>query len=285
MQKLFTYKGFRVYILYLPWCFLVLALILIGYNKQLAYGSLLIAIIAAFYSNIVSPMSIGILVLVSVILFGYQKRKMFFVEILIVLFCVLLTLHYIPGFNNWKVLDKVFVSENSAPFTMYFNFDKALIPLILVWIMPTLFVSQNNIRVSISKWLYLCTLPILLLMCANFFGILKFEYHVPQWIFFFLVANIFFVALAEEALFRGYLQQRLSLRFGNTIAIIVSAILFGIIHFKGGILLIIFASLAGIIYGLAWAWSGRLWVSAFFHFGLNLLHLLFFTYPSYFPQA
>ncbi|HFS3216289.1 TPA: CPBP family intramembrane glutamate endopeptidase, partial [Escherichia coli] len=26
-------------------------------------------------------------------------------------------------------------------------------------------------------------------------------------------------------------------------------------------------------------WSGRLWVATLFHFGLNLCHLLFFTYP------
>ncbi|CNG35104.1 CAAX amino terminal protease family protein [Yersinia enterocolitica] len=33
--------------------------------------------------------------------------------------------------------------------------------------------------------------------------------------------------------------------------------------------------------GLAWLWSGRLWVAVAFHFGLNLMHLLFFTYPLY----
>lgn len=42
-----------------------------------------------------------------------------------------------------------------------------------------------------------------------------------------------------------------------------------------------FAGLAGVIYGIAWMWSGRLWVATLFHFGLNLIHLLFFTYPMY----
>ncbi|SQL02415.1 CAAX amino protease [Pseudomonas aeruginosa] len=45
----------------------------------------------------------------------------------------------------------------------------------------------------------------------------------------------------------------------------------------------LFAGLAGLIYGLAWLWSGRLWVATLFHFGLNLTHLLLFTYPLYRP--
>jgi len=51
--------------------------------------------------------------------------------------------------------------------------------------------------------------------------------------------------------------------------------------YAGGSLLVIFATLAGLIYGLAWMLSGRLWVAVLFHVGLNLCHLLFFTYPVF----
>ncbi|WP_370552243.1 type II CAAX prenyl endopeptidase Rce1 family protein [Enterobacter cloacae complex sp. I2] len=44
-------------------------------------------------------------------------------------------------------------------------------------------------------------------------------------------------------------------------------------------MLIIFATLAGVIYGLAWMWSGKLWVATLFHFSFNRVHLLIFTYP------
>jgi len=116
-------------------------------------------------------------------------------------------------------------------------------------------------------------------------GGLRIEPHAPEWFAQFALANIFFVSLAEEALFRGYLQQRLSRIVHPVVALLMASVLFGLMHYSGGLLLIIFASLSGIIYGLAWMWSGRLWVATLFHFGLNCVHLLFFTYPVYAPHA
>jgi membrane protease YdiL (CAAX protease family) len=60
---------------------------------------------------------------------------------------------------------------------------------------------------------------------------------------------------------------------------LIAALLFGLAHFAGGPLLIFFAALAGLIYGLAWQWSGRLWIATLVHFAFNLTHLLLFTYP------
>jgi membrane protease YdiL (CAAX protease family) len=119
------------------------------------------------------------------------------------------------------------------------------------------------------------------LLLAVALGGLKIEMHAPAWIGSFVVANVFFVCLAEEALFRGYLQQRLGQWLGAFPALLITALLFGAAHFTGGPLLMASAALAGVIYGLAWLWSGRLWVAVAFHFALNLMHLLFFTYPLY----
>ena len=122
--------------------------------------------------------------------------------------------------------------------------------------------------------------PVLLLYCAVLLGGLAFERHTPDWLGPFMLANLFFVSLAEEALFRGYLQQRLKQVVGGIPALLLSALLFGLVHLSGGLLLVIFATLAGLLYGLAWHWSGRLWLATALHFGLNLTHLLFFTYPA-----
>ncbi|ECL3067369.1 CPBP family intramembrane metalloprotease, partial [Campylobacter jejuni] len=65
------------------------------------------------------------------------------------------------------------------------------------------------------------------------------------------------------------------------LALLIASIAFGLIHYRSGILMIIFASLAGIIYGLAYKYSKSLWISVLFHCGLNLIHLIFFTYPFY----
>ncbi|VTP60978.1 CAAX amino terminal protease self- immunity [Serratia rubidaea] len=64
-------------------------------------------------------------------------------------------------------------------------------------------------------------------------------------------------------------------------ALVIAALLFGAAHFPAGMLMMVFATLTGLLYGLAWMWSGRLWVPIALHFGLNMTHLLFFTYPFY----
>lgn len=73
-----------------------------------------------------------------------------------------------------------------------------------------------------------------------------------------MLANLFCVSLAKEALFRGYIQRRLGQRTGGLLALFITALLFGLAHLQSGLLMVIFAALAGLVYGLAWKWRGRL---------------------------
>lgn len=214
-----------------------------------------------------------------------NNKYTYLVEGLCVVIAVALVLHVIPGFHNPKVLDAVVVGPQSMPFSMYFNMDKAVVPFFLITCMPTLFVAKPLYKAGKVGWgILVLAIPALLLLAVALGG-LRIEPHAPEWFAQFALANIFFVSLAEEALFRGYLQQRLSRVVHPVVALLIASLIFGLMHYSGGLLLIIFASLSGIIYGLAWMWSGRLWVATFFHFGLNCVHLLFFTYPMYAPHA
>jgi membrane protease YdiL (CAAX protease family) len=162
---------------------------------------------------------------------------------------------------------------------MYYNFDKALVPFILLICLRSLFTAPTHAQAKPWQWLALVVAVPALLIVAVAIGGLKVELHHPEWLFQFVLANIFFVSLAEEAFFRGYIQQRLASVMHPLLALVIASVLFGALHFVGGALLVIFATLAGLIYGLAWMWSGRLWVAVLFHVGLNLCQLLFFTYP------
>lgn len=214
-----------------------------------------------------------------------NNKYTYLVEGLCVAIAVALVLHVIPGFHNPKVLDAVVVGPQSIPFSMYFNMDKAVVPFFLITCMPTLFVAKPLYKAGKVGWgILVLAIPVLLLLAVALGG-LRIEPHAPEWFAQFTLANIFFVSLAEEALFRGYLQQRLSRIIHPVVALLIASVIFGLMHYSGGLLLIIFASLSGIIYGLAWMWSGRLWVATLFHFGLNCVHLLFFTYPMYAPHA
>ncbi|PKH22829.1 CPBP family intramembrane metalloprotease [Enterobacterales bacterium CwR94] len=203
-------------------------------------------------------------------------------EGIMVLICIALFLHLLPGFNNPKVVDSVQVGPQSAAWSMYFNFDKAMVPFLLAGILP----SVLSVQRAPQRWPYWLLLSLAipaLLLLAVALGGLRLEPHFPVWLPQFMLANLFFVSLAEEALFRGWLQQRLQQKLGNVPALLLASLVFGLAHVAGGPLLVAFAALAGVIYGLAWWWSGRLWVATLFHFALNLTHLLFFTYPMWRP--
>lgn len=202
-------------------------------------------------------------------------------EIMLLLTSVGLMMHVIPGFHNQRILNNVKAGPESASFSMYYNFDKAIIPFVLLICMKSLFTQDTRPHTRNGYWLLLIVAVPILLIIAVMLGGLKIEFHHPEWLFQFVLANIFFVSLAEEALFRGYLQQRLSSVMPPVLALLITSLLFGVLHYAGGSLLIIFTTLAGFIYDLAWMLSGRLWVAVLFHVGLNLCHLLFFTYPVF----
>lgn len=271
------------------WGILAASLLFLSVNRVLALFLLATSLVIAFYHGVITLPSAAFLLLtliIALLLNKYRAQKWLAagLELLLVVASIALFLHLVPGFNNLKVLDKVTVGPLSPLFSMYYNLDKALIPFILLACLPTLFVAHRHPSMNRMGWAALIvSIPALLLLAVALGG-LKIELHTPTWIGSFVIANVFFVSLAEEALFRGYLQQRLSQWVGSYPALFITALLFGAAHFAGGTLLMIFAALAGVIYGLAWLWSGRLWVAVAFHFALNLMHLLFFTYPLYLPS-
>ncbi len=270
------------------WDSLAISLGLLPFNRRLALLLLVFVLCLAVFHNILTPVAIVFFILmstVSLLLYHYRPTLSPVValclELLLVAGVIALFFHLIPGINNRKLLSNVYVSPSSAPFTLYYNFDKALIPFFLLFCLPSLFITSRRKSVRKSAWLILMLCIPALLSLAVMAGGLKPEFHIPPWTGSFIIANLFFVCIAEEALFRGYLQQRLQRQLGPWPALIISTLLFGMSHFYGGPILMTFAALAGIIYGIAWMWSGRLWVAVLFHFSLNMLHLLFFTYPFY----
>ncbi|NHB93791.1 CPBP family intramembrane glutamic endopeptidase [Photorhabdus cinerea] len=266
------------------WGLLAISLALLATHRTAAFIVLLAAVITGFVTQTViypAIATIAIIFVLGALRIYFQQNSVIKIttELLLLAFGVALFLHLIPGFNNLKYLDKVQAGPHSAPFSMYFNFDKALIPFLLLCCMPGLFTTKPLAKVRPYAWIILAIAIPVLLSVATALGGLAVELHMPQWLPAFILANIFFVSLAEETLFRGYIQQRLSQWIHPYFALIITALIFGGAHFAGGPLLMIFATLAGLIYGLAWMWSGRLWVAVGFHFTLNLVHLLLFTYP------
>lgn len=265
----------------LIWGALALAVLFALLRQRLpAFGLLGLSLLLALWLGRITPPAL-VITLAGLLLAwrtpALPPRWATMARVALIVWSLALTLHFIPGFNNLKVLDQALAGPASVPFNMYLNLDKPLLLFGLLLAFPTLLGKGGIIR-----WR---PLALLILPLAALFGIawqlgaLRPEVGLPHWWWLFALNNLLFTCVAEEALFRGAIQQELASRSKPWFAIVASALLFGAIHLPGGPLLALFATLAGCCYGLAFQLSGRLSIAIAVHFAFNFAHLALFTYP------
>lgn len=202
--------------------------------------------------------------------------------IIILAVTVLLSFHMIPGFKNALAIDLITISPHSIPFSMYLNFDKTIVGIILfmnsgLYNRETL--PDAKSLITTFKLLFLCStiLMSLGLLCRY----IEFDFKIPDILLLWCINNLFFVCMAEEVIFRGIIQNNLEpLSSNKYLSLALASLIFGSAHFKGGISYISLASIAGGFYGLAYQKTGRILCAMLVHFGLNLTHFILFTYPA-----
>jgi uncharacterized protein len=84
------------------------------------------------------------------------------------------------------------------------------------------------------------------------------------------VFTFVFIAIPEELFFRGWLQNLLERRMGRTLALLLTAVLFGLSHWNKRAIhfnwrYVLMAAIAGIFYGRAWRAQRRVGTSALTH--------------------
>lgn len=231
---------------------------------------------------------LGFYVLVH-IYYLFEKNKkhplyLFFYHInalVILAIAIILYEHLFSGFNNILIFDKIQVSKDAVPFTMYFNTDETLAGLILFYFVIS-HSQQTNLKFAFKKAWYLFLIAIFLLMGLTLiFNFVKVDYKLHDYFIIWALNNLLAAAMAEEVLFRGFLQRHLSfiIKSPEVIAVIITALGFGALHWKGGIEYVMYASIAGVMYGLIYQKSKNIIFSILSHFFLNLIHIIFFTYP------
>lgn len=139
--------------------------------------------------------------------------------------------------------------------------------------------SWSNLELPNTKYYVLIFGFILLPLLAFLFSLVKPEFKLPEWWWVFAFNNLLFTCVAEEVLFRGYIQRQLGQYVPPLVAIAIASILFGLAHFSGGLLFVLVATLAGGLYGLTYLWTGKLSAAVLIHFAFNFVHFVFFTYP------
>jgi uncharacterized protein len=240
---------------------------------------------AALLSGLVEPIGIAAVIGVAVLVWlcdrtlkGVSGATL---HILLLVWAGLLSLHLLPGFRNPVILGPISFTPDAIPFTLYFNFDKAAVGFALVLLYRPIFREARFGRSVLFGVLGAILAIALTLPTALWLGAIRWEPKLPDHLWLWMLDNFLIEVLAEEALFRGFFQTSLSRWLGDTrafAAIPLTAVAFGVAHFGSGLPMILLASLAGVAYGLAYRYGGLL-ASASAHVGLNLFHILFFTYP------
>jgi len=193
--------------------------------------------------------------------------------------------HQVPGFHNPLLLDAHHFSNDAAAYTQHANFDKGAAGLILLGLFSCASIGGNwrALRQTLPIAVFTCTAVI---AGALLLGYARADPKLPPYAPVFLVANLFFTCVAEEALFRllllqrllGYLQSR-NLRHAPALALCGIALLFGLVHTGGGWGYVILATIAGIGYGYAYLRTQRVEAAILVHFTVNAVHFLGFTFP------
>lgn len=253
---------------------------------------LIVAIVLAFDAHIIQPLAL----IPMGILFASQecltrniyKPLRFILFGVVVITSLALAFHFLPGFNNWNLISNWQLSPDATCYSFYLNFDKPFIGIFVLALSLPLINSKEQ-WIKILKF----TLPAMVIGIACMIaisiqiGMIRWDPKIPVFIFPWIIANMLFVCIPEEAFFRGFIQRELYLWFGKTHlsaagSILITSFFFALLHlfWVGSFPFLCLVFLASVIYGILYQVTQAIESSILCHFVFNVVHFLLFTYPA-----
>lgn len=202
------------------------------------------------------------------------------------LLALALAIHKIPGFHNPQLISGVRFSPDAVPFSQYANFDKGAVGLILLAFLCHRCGAAGEWRAMARRAAPIALATVAGVMgCALLMGVVAPDLKWPAYTPVFLAINLLFTCVAEEAFFRGFLQDRLSTAVPRGKAwqagvVLLSGLLFGLVHLGGGVVYAALATLAGIGYAWVYAATRKIEAAVLTHFAVNAVHFIGFSYPA-----
>lgn len=190
---------------------------------------------------------------------------------------IALAAHQLPGFQAMPMWPARQLSTDAPPYALRLSWDKLLLGMTLLawWLGQARHPAPQSRLAWLAAGLTLVAVPLLALAL----GLVGWQPKWPDGLWLWLAVNLGVAVLAEELLFRAWLQPLLCARLGGAGGIGLTALLFGAAHIPFSPLFALVATLAGLGYGLVFYASGRLWPAVALHGAVNLLHLLLLSYP------
>ena len=272
--------------------FFPLIIALISFNKAPKYIPLTLvstSIISSFLGSIVDLLSAFILIGYGLACYLYtttQNKRFQTVSSLIILaLTIVLMLHMLPGIKNPKIIDDYYFSKDAISFSKYLNIDKVIAGVFLLLYVvpkPKKVSYENNIVAVLITTLFIS----ITLIFATYLGKINIDPKVSELIIPWALTNLFFTCYVEEAFFRGFIQENITSIFNKykykynfLIAIFISGISFGLIHLPSGLIYTCIATIIGCSLAYIYYKTKNIYWPIFAHFGFNLTHFVFFTYP------
>jgi uncharacterized protein len=280
---------------FLPFVLLLVAVLGLWVQRNLALAALALSVAAAYYTGALEGAAALWIALLGGIAWLHSTRsglQRVATGLVFFLFAVALGLLLLPGFPRTVVVENVVLSPGALPYTLGLGFAKVVTGIfILAFMHPDRVRSWRELGQVLARVapVFVVTAAAVMVLTLAL-GYVKFD---PKWTPLFLswaLANLFFTCLSEEAFFRGFVQRELAQRGRNrllsaVIAIAATSVFFGLVHLGGGWKYALAATLAGIGYGITYHRTQRLEGSMAVHFGLNATHFLLFTYPALAPVS
>lgn len=198
----------------------------------------------------------------------------------------LFALHRIPGFFNPVLADGIRFSPDAPAFALRANADTAVAGIVLMGVYCERIRTGGAWLAMLRRvWPIVLSTLIVVLGLGCLLGFVRFDWKWTPYSLWFLASNLLFTCVTEEAFFRGFLLERLARgmarwRGGALVAAVLSSLLFGLAHARGGPLLMVLATVAGLHYAAAYLASRRIEGAILTHFALNAVHFVAFSYPN-----
>ena len=264
-----------------PALFIAFIAITLGFFfKSIYYPSLIIVLIFFLLCKLFTKIS------------EFNLKKFIFLGIIFFLISIIMT-RKIPFSNEIPIFTNIQLSEISSQFSMGINLEKFICALIMASFLIPLARSWMEWKTIFKEFFFpFIILTLILITPAILTHFVKFNFKISMNTILFSLDSLFVVSFAEEVFFRGFLQNNIQLimdklfinknKIVYILPILISSIIFAMFHLYGGYLLAAFAFIASIFYGYAYQKSSKIESAILVHFCFNLVHFVFFTYPSYY---
>ncbi|SDH46018.1 CPBP family intramembrane glutamic endopeptidase [Pseudomonas panipatensis] len=188
-----------------------------------------------------------------------------------------LAAHLLPGTQSWTLWPSRQLSSDAPAYALRLSWDKALVGVTLLvwWLRRPAAAVRSPDYAALAVVATLFAVPLLAVAC-------KLVVWNPKWpdgLWLWMLVNVGVISLTEEGVFRGLLQTPLVQRLGAPAGVLLTSLLFGLVHLPYSPTFAVVAGVAGVGYGLAFHFSGRMLVPVLLHATVNSVHLLLLSYP------